>query len=120
MSQGWSNGSRCCLRHLFVGAGNAFGRAMSVGCWRQRVIGERARQSGRVGDVLAVVGGSGCVAVLVEVVADEVSSDRLAGPVRDDFRIVWRALAEAAVSPVRVVVLDVFGRRSCSSYWRFT
>src|ERR1700704_6252326 len=57
---------------------------------------------------LAVVGSSGCLAVLVdESAAGGVSSDRLAGPVRDDFARVGRALTEAAVRSVRVVVLDV-------------
>jgi hypothetical protein len=36
-----------------------------------------------------------------------VSSDRLAGPIRDNFAIVGRALTEAAVRSVRVVMLDV-------------
>src|SRR5207244_11431481 len=63
-------------------------------------------------DVLSLVGrrgsGSGCLAVLVdETGAGGVSSDRLAGPELDDLGAVWRALAEAAVGPVRVVVLDV-------------
>ncbi len=53
-------------------------------------------------------GGSGCVLVLVdESVVAAVSSDRLAGPVRDDFGSVPGALAERAVGSVLVVVLDV-------------
>jgi hypothetical protein len=55
--------------------------------------------------------GSGCLAVLVdESAAGEVSSDRLAGPVRDGCGAVGRALAECSVGPVRVVVLDVFAQ----------
>ena len=57
---------------------------------------------------LAVVERSGCLSVLVdESVAGVVSSDRSAGPIRDNFVIVGRALAEAAVRSVRVVMLDV-------------
>src|SRR2546430_498868 len=53
-------------------------------------------------------GGSGCLAVLVdESAAGGVSSDRSAGPIRDDVGVVRCALPEAAVGPVRVVVLDV-------------
>jgi hypothetical protein len=48
------------------------------------------------------------LAVLVdESAAGGVSSDWLAGPVRDDVARVGCALAEAAVRSVRVVVLDV-------------
>ena len=48
------------------------------------------------------------MAVLVdESAAGGVSSDRSAGPIVDDCRIVWRALAEDAVGSVGVVVLDV-------------
>jgi hypothetical protein len=58
---------------------------------------------------LAVVGGSGCVAVLVdESAAGGVSSDRSAGPILDD--CCWASgwsLVEAAVGSVRVVMLDV-------------
>jgi hypothetical protein len=53
-------------------------------------------------------GGSGCVVVLVdESVAGGVSSDRSAGPIRDNFVIVGCALTERPVGPVRVVMLDV-------------
>jgi hypothetical protein len=53
-------------------------------------------------------GGSGCLAVLVdESAAGGVSSDRPAGPTGDDVGIVGRALTEAAVGPVGVVVLEV-------------
>jgi hypothetical protein len=49
------------------------------------------------------------LAVLVdESVAGGVSSDRSAGPKLDDLAAVGRALTEAAVGPVLVVVLDVF------------
>jgi len=48
------------------------------------------------------------VAVLVdESAAGGVSSDLLAGPVRDDVAIVRRALTKGAVGAVGVVVLDV-------------
>jgi hypothetical protein len=65
-------------------------------------------------DVVVVVGRcrscSGCLAVLVhEAAAGRVLSDRSAGPIRDDFGIVWCALAEAAEGSVRFVVLDVLG-----------
>ena len=68
--------------------------------------------SGRVEVDVARVGlavdGSGCLLVLVdESVAGVVSSDRSAGPIRDNFVIVGRALAEAAVRSVRVVMLDL-------------
>ena len=73
-----------------VGAGNAFGCAMSASrsSLAGRVVGERARRSWRVrGWVGRCRGGSGCLAVLVdESVAGGVSSDRLAGPIRDDVR----------------------------------
>jgi len=53
------------------------------------------------------------VAVLVdESVACGVSSDRLAGPVRDDVAQVGCALSEAAVGSVGVVVLDVLAEES--------
>jgi hypothetical protein len=38
-----------------------------------------------------------------------VSSDRSAGPIRDDFGIVGRALTQSAMRSVRVVMLDVLG-----------
>jgi hypothetical protein len=48
------------------------------------------------------------LAVLVdESAAGGVSSGWSAGPVLDDCRILWRALAEYAVRSVGVVVLDV-------------
>ena len=52
--------------------------------------------------------GSGCLAVLVdESAAGGVSSDRSAGPILDNFRIVRCALFKTAMRSVRVVVLDV-------------
>ena len=39
------------------------------------------------------------------------SSDRLAGPIVDNFRVVWCALVEAAVRTVLVVVLDVLAQQ---------
>jgi hypothetical protein len=43
-----------------------------------------------------------------ESVAGGVSSDRLAGPIGDNFGVVRRALAEAAMRTMFVVVLDIF------------
>ena len=74
------------------------------------VVGERARRS-RTWPVMGwpLSGCSGCLAVLVdESAAGGVSSDRLAGPVGDDFGVVGWALPKTAMRPVRVVVLDVF------------
>ena len=49
------------------------------------------------------------MAVLVdESAAGGVLSDRSAGPMRDDSRIVWCELVKAAMRSVRVVVLDKF------------
>src|ERR1700704_2705597 len=73
--------------------------------------GSGRAEGGVAGVGLAVVGGSGCLAVLVdESVAGGVLSDRSAGPIFDDFGVVRCALAEAAMRSVRVVVLDVVAR----------
>jgi hypothetical protein len=51
------------------------------------------------------------LAVLIdESAAGGVSSDRVPGPVFDDVVFVGCALTEAAVGPVRVVVLDVLSQ----------
>jgi hypothetical protein len=47
------------------------------------------------------------VVLVDESAAGLVSSDRLAGPVRDDVGAVGSALAKRPVGPMRVVVLDV-------------
>jgi hypothetical protein len=95
------------------GCRNAFGRVLCILGGRCQVMcwGSGARRSWRVAVGLAVVrGGSGCVVVLVdESVAGGVSSDRLAGPVRDDFGVLGCALLERPVGPVGVVVLNEIG-----------
>ena len=51
------------------------------------------------------------MAVLVdESATGRVSSDRLAGPILHDAVVAGRALGEAAVASVRVVVLDVLAQ----------
>ena len=58
--------------------------------------------------------GSGCLAVLVdESVAGGVLSDRSAGPILDDVRVVRCALSEAAMWSVGVVVLEIFVEELC-------
>jgi hypothetical protein len=96
--------------HRPVGAGNAFGHAISrVGCsfWVfDGGVGASKLMCWWWGWPLS--GGSGCLAVLVdESVAAGVSSDRSAGPIFDDVAIVWCALTETAVGSVGVVVRDV-------------
>jgi hypothetical protein len=92
-----------------VGAGNAFGSVMCIigvrfgDCERKRT-----RRSWRSQLGWPWSGGSGCVVVLVdESVAGGVSSDRLAGPVRDDHAVVGGALLERPVGAVGVLVLEV-------------
>ena len=94
-----------------VGAGNAFGGRWAASIVRFEMCGGVRRGEG--GPFVTWVGrcqdGSGGLAVLVdESGATGVSSDRSARPVRDDFASVGGALAEAAVGPVGVVLLDIF------------
>ena len=96
-------------RSLWVPVTRWGARLAESGC---RLGGVR-RESGRVeAEVVhvwsAVVERSGCLAVLVdESAAGGMMSDRSAGPILDNFRIVRCALLKTAMRSVRVVVLDV-------------
>ena len=96
-----------------MGAGNAFGCAVGMADVLCRVVwwGSGRAEGGVAGVGLAVVGGSGCLAVLVdESAAGGVSSDGWAGPACDDVAIVGCALPESAVGPADVVVRDVLAQ----------
>lgn len=103
----WSSGLRISI--LSVPETRSGARWASLEFASGHAAGEWARRSWRLGGwVGRGRGGSGGVAVLVdESAARGVSSDRLGGPILDDFGVVGCSLAERPVGAVGVVVLDV-------------